>query len=145
MAMVKSVSSASVAALTPPTASRASRLKAPIAPGTVGMHCKTSYMRRSRLNPITYSMCCQRPSKPRRLPTFVLPETAPIMDLLAVAKRATSARTAPGSKTVSDASAPQAERLMKHVTLRPQFDDAVEVFAAACVGCHLLRIDLVFS
>ena len=48
-----------------------------IAPGTVGMHPSTSYMRRSRLNPMTYSMCCQRPSRPPRLATLVLPETAP--------------------------------------------------------------------
>ena len=34
-------------------------------------------MRRSRLKPMTYSMCCQRPSSPPRLPTFVLPATAP--------------------------------------------------------------------
>ena len=54
-----------------------SRRNAPIAPGTVGVHCSTSYMRRSRLKPMTYSMCCQRPSRPRRLPTFVLPATAP--------------------------------------------------------------------
>ena len=26
---------------------------------------------------MTYSMCCQRPSMPPRLPTFVLPDTAP--------------------------------------------------------------------
>ena len=52
-----------------------------MAPGTVGMHCKMSYMRRSRLKPITYSRCCQRPSRPRRLATLVLPETAPTMDL----------------------------------------------------------------
>ena len=75
--MVRSVSSARVSSLTPPTASRASRRNAPMAPGTVGMHRSTSNIRRSRLNPITYSMCCQRPSSPRRLPTFVLPETAP--------------------------------------------------------------------
>ena len=55
------------------------RRNAPTAPGTVGMHWRTSNSRRSRLKPITYSMCCQRPSSPWRLPTFVLPETAPIV------------------------------------------------------------------
>ena len=75
--MVRSVSSASVSALTPPTSVSARRRNAPTAPGTVGMHSSTSYMRRSRLNPITYSMCCQRPSSPLRLPTLVLPLTAP--------------------------------------------------------------------
>ena len=34
-------------------------------------------MRRSRLKPMTYSMCCQRPRMPLRLATFVLPLTAP--------------------------------------------------------------------
>src|SRR5205807_576589 len=67
----------SVSLETPPTSIKTLRRNAPIAPGTVGVHCRTSYIRRSRLNPITYSMCCQRPSRPRRLPTFVFPDTAP--------------------------------------------------------------------
>ena len=37
---------------------------------------------------MTYSMCCQRPSSPRRLPTLVLPETAPTSG---VGERRTSA------------------------------------------------------
>ena len=41
------------------------------------MHSPTSNMRRSRLNPITYSRCCHRPSSPRRLATLVLPLIAP--------------------------------------------------------------------
>ena len=57
--MVTSVSSASVSSLIPPTSARAARRNAPIAPGTVGMQFSTSYRRRSRLKPITYSMCCQ--------------------------------------------------------------------------------------
>ena len=56
---------------------RAPARNAPIAPGTVGMHPSTSYMRRSRLKPMTYSRCCQRPSSRSRFPTLVLPETAP--------------------------------------------------------------------
>jgi hypothetical protein len=43
----------------------------------VGMQPNESYIRRSRLNPMTYSMCCHVPRIPRRLPTFTLPATAP--------------------------------------------------------------------
>ena len=53
-------------------AERADRARAPWACSR-----STSYMRRSRLNPITYSMCCQRPRMPARLPTLALPDTAP--------------------------------------------------------------------
>src|SRR5215213_1467590 len=60
----------------PPMSSSARLRNAPAAPGTVGMHCSTSYRRRSRLKPMTYSMCCHRPSSRCRFPTFVFPETA---------------------------------------------------------------------
>ncbi len=96
--MVRSVSSARVTSLTPPRASSARRRNAPTAPGTVGMHSARSNRRRSRLKPTTYSMCCQRPSRPPRLTTLALPETAPTRGS---AKGCTSVRTVPGSKTVS--------------------------------------------
>ena len=69
-AMVRSVSSASVSSLTPPTSSRIVRRNAPTAPGMVGMQCPRSKTRRSTLNPMTYSMCCQRAE-----------QTAPVGDL----------------------------------------------------------------
>src|SRR5665647_3042117 len=69
-----------------------------MAPGTVGMHSATSNRRRSRLNPTTYSMCCQAPRMPPRLLILVLPETAPI---LGSANGWIRARTVSGSKTVS--------------------------------------------
>ena len=75
--MVRSVSSARVSAARRRRRPERSRRNAPIAPGTVGMHSATSNMRRSRLKPITYSRCCQRPSSPLRLATLVLPLTAP--------------------------------------------------------------------
>ena len=71
------MSSASVSSLIPPTSARAARRNAPIAPGTVGMQRIASYSRRSRLKPITYSMCCQVATSVRRLPTLTLPATAP--------------------------------------------------------------------
>jgi len=43
-------------------------------------------------------MCCQRPSIPRRFPTFVFPETAPTVGS---PSGCTSRRNASGSKTVS--------------------------------------------
>ena len=46
---------------------------------------------------MTYSMCCQRPSRRRRLPTFVLPETAPTSH----SERRTRRPSVSGSKTVS--------------------------------------------
>ncbi len=98
MAMVMSVSSARVSSLMPPTASTASRRNAPIAPGMVGMQRSRSYMRRSRLKPITYSMCCQAPMIVLRLPTLALPATAPTSGS---AKGCTNCRTVSGSKTVS--------------------------------------------
>ena len=61
----------------PAGACSAERRNAPTAPGTVGMTPSMSYMRRSRLNPTTYSRCCQRPRKPLRLNTLVFPLTAP--------------------------------------------------------------------
>ena len=54
-----------------------------------------SNMRRSRLKPITYSRCCQRPSSPRRLATLVLPLTAPTRGS---ANGCTRRPTASGSK-----------------------------------------------
>src|SRR3954453_11228601 len=75
--MVTSVSSARVSSLIPPTSASACRRNAPIAPGTVGMQRIASYRRRSRLKPITYSMCCQVATSDSRLPTLTLPATAP--------------------------------------------------------------------
>ncbi len=69
-----------------------------MAPGTVGMHSSTSNMRRSRLKPKTYSRCCHLPSSPRRLPTLVLPLTAPTAGC---ASGWMSRNRASGSKTVS--------------------------------------------
>ncbi len=96
--MVTSVSSARVSSLMPPMRSRALRRKAPTAPGMVGMQPSTSYMRRSRLKPITYSMCCQAPMRVSRLPTLALPATAPTFGS---PKGWTSSRTVAASKTVS--------------------------------------------
>ena len=47
---------------------------------------------------MTYSMCCQRPTMPRRLPTLTLPATAPTAGS---ANGCTSRRIESGSKTVS--------------------------------------------
>ena len=47
---------------------------------------------------MTYSMCCQRPSSRLRLPTFVLPETAPTSGEW---NACTSCASVRGSKTVS--------------------------------------------
>ncbi|CAM5674678.1 hypothetical protein SALBM217S_10620 [Streptomyces griseoloalbus] len=99
--MVRSVSSASVSPLSIPAWRRAETRKAPTAPGTVGMQCSRSYMRRSRLKPMTYSMCCQRPSMPLRLPTLALPAVAPTAGS---ANGSTRRRTVEGSKTVSASS-----------------------------------------
>jgi hypothetical protein len=97
-AIVRSVSSASVSWLTPPTASSALRRNAPTAPGTVVMQRQRSCTRRSRLNPMTYSMCCQRATRPVRFATFALPATAPTSGC---ANGWTSTRTVSGSNTVS--------------------------------------------
>ena len=76
--MVRSVSSARVSSLrprrprpAPPAGTRRSRRE------RSACTRRRSNIRRSRLNPMTYSRCCQRPSSPRRLATLVLPETAP--------------------------------------------------------------------
>ncbi|CAM5702471.1 hypothetical protein SGLAM104S_08892 [Streptomyces glaucescens] len=62
------------------------------------MQRSTSYIRRSRLKPITYSMCCQAPMSVSRLPSLALPATAPTRGS---PKGWTSSRTVAGSKTVS--------------------------------------------
>ena len=62
------------------------------------MQRSMSYIRRSRLKPITYSMCCQAPISVSRLPTLALPATAPTRGS---ANGCTSSRTVDGSKTVS--------------------------------------------
>ena len=55
-------------------------------------------MRRSMLKPITYSMCCQRPTILLRLATFALPDTAPTQGR---ANGCTSVLIVFGSNTVS--------------------------------------------
>ena len=67
---------------------RADRARAPSA-----CSCSASYRRRSRLKPITYSMCCQRPSRP-----------APVADLGVAGDRADPAGSANGCTSVATAS-----------------------------------------
>ncbi len=97
-AIVRSVSSASVCALRPPTAVSASRRNAPPAPGIVGIDRVTSWTRRSTLNPTTYSMCWSRASSVSRLAILTLPETAP---MVGSANGCTSSCTVSASNTVS--------------------------------------------
>ena len=87
-----------MSSLTPPTWVSAERRNAPTAPGMVVMQRSRSVTRRSMLNPITYSMCCQRPISLPRLATLALPDTAPTSGR---AKGCTRWRTVAGSKTVS--------------------------------------------
>jgi hypothetical protein len=62
------------------------------------MQFSTSYNRRSRLKPITYSMCCQVATMLLRLPTLTLPATAPTAGS---ANGCTSSRTESDSRMVS--------------------------------------------
>ena len=98
--MVRSVSSARVSSLTPPTSSSASRRNAPIAPGTVGMHAQHVVHAPVEVEAHRRTRCAaSAPIRPRRgcRPWRCRPPRRP----RGSAKGCTSWRTVSGSKTVS--------------------------------------------
>ncbi len=98
MAMVRSVSSATVSPAKPPQARMTFARQAPTAPGTTGMQFSKSKARFSRFWLVMYSRACQRVSQRLRFMTFTFPATAATFGF---AKWRTSRGTASGSMMVS--------------------------------------------